>query len=99
MDMSSYRLLAANACGAAAVYSSFEYVTIATRLEEASHNGKTPLVKCVGKLLRVLVRREALWLLTFALLGAWTSMAGIPLFLLYPVWRRYYRRALSRGPR
>lgn len=92
-DVMNTKMVLANVLGGFAVYSSFEYMTVASRLEEAQARHPTRTVECFEKLRRILVRRELLWVATFALLGAWTSMAGVPLFLLYPTWRAAYRRA------
>lgn len=48
-------------------------------------------VECYWKLKWYLVAKEILWLVTFVLLGAWPALVGVGLFLLYPVWRHYYR--------
>lgn len=49
-------------------------------------------VECYWKLKWFLVAKEILWLATFILLKAWPALVGVGLFLLYPVWRHYYRK-------
>lgn len=90
------RPVLANLFGAVAVYSSVEYMLIAARLEEAQEKAVSPTVDCYRKLRRVVVRREILWVITFGLLGAWTSMSGIPLALGVVVWRAQYQKARAR---
>ena len=86
----------ANIFGTFAVYSTIEYMLIASRMEEAQAQAESPAVACYRKLRRVAVRRETLWVVTFGLLGAWTSMSGIPLALGTIAWRMAYRKARAR---
>ena len=78
----------AQVLGSAAVFATFGHMSVASRLEEAQERTSTKTVECYRKLTRYLVVKEALWLVTFVLLGAWTPLAGIPLFILYPAWRK-----------
>lgn len=41
---------------------------------------------------RYLVSKEICWLIYFVMLGAWSALVGVGVFLLYPVWRHYYRK-------
>lgn len=52
-------------------------------------------VECHWKLKWYLVVKEILWLVTFVLLGAWPALVGVGLFLLYPVWRHFYRTRIK----
>lgn len=78
---------------AGAVFFSFRHMSVGARLEEAQERSETAFVDCYRKLTQYLVVKEALWITAFVSLEAWTALAGVPLFLLYPVWRRAYRRA------
>jgi len=40
---------------------------------------------------RYLVSKEICWLVYFVMLGAWSALVGVGIFLFYPVWRHYYR--------
>lgn len=75
---------------AMAVFMSFQHMSVASRLEEAQERAGGKGVACYRKLTRYLVTKEILWVAAFIALGAWTALAGVPLFLLYPVWRRAY---------
>lgn len=76
--------------GAIAVFFTFQHVSVANRLEEAQDRSDVKTVECYRKLTRFLIIKEILWVAVFALTGAWTALAGIPIFLLYPAWRRFY---------
>jgi hypothetical protein len=93
-DFTSDRAMLGQALSAAAVFVTFQHMSVASRLEEAeAARTDTRTVECYQKLTRFLVLKEALWVAAFVALGAWTALAGVPLFLLYPVWRRAYRQA------
>jgi hypothetical protein len=91
-DWDDARQTAGQLVGAVAVFASFGHMSVAARLEEAQDRSDVKTVECYRKLTRYLVAKEALWLAAFTLLRAWTALAGIPLFLLYPAWRRVYLR-------
>lgn len=75
-----------------AVVLTFGYVQIADRMREAQEQQPIPDVECVRKLNWFLVSKEICWLLLFALTGQWTALLSVPLFLLYPVWRAWWRQ-------
>jgi hypothetical protein len=75
---------------AMAVLVTFNYVTVATRLGERQASSPSPGVECLPKLHTYFVGKEILWVLVFTLQGSWGALAGVPLFLLYPAWRRVY---------
>ena len=82
--------------GVAAVWFAFMYTSVANRLEEAEvvhmkMSNKT-LVECYRWLGRYLYIKETLWFIYFALLGAWSALAGVVIFLLYGPWRRLWRK-------
>jgi hypothetical protein len=43
---------------------------------------------------RYYVTKELLWLVYFASLHAWSALVGVGVFLLYPFWRVFHRRAM-----
>lgn len=82
--------------GSLAVVMTFAHIQVADRLAEQasleeSSRGQTT-VECHWKLKWYLISKESLWLIYFVLLDAWSALAGVALFLLYPVWRHWYRR-------
>lgn len=93
-DFTSRPAIVGQVLSAMAVFVSFQHMSVASRLEEAeARRTDTRAVECYGKLTRFLVCKETLWTTAFIALKAWTALAGVPLFLLYPVWRRAYLRA------
>ncbi len=74
---------------AGAVLASFGHMQVAARLEEKEARAlpSSDRVECAQMLSCYLVGKEILWVLAFALSGAWVALAGVPLFLLYPMWR------------
>lgn len=94
--------------GATAVLGSFAHAQVADRLAEAENERRAYVkieafdtigVRCHRWATRYLVGKEALWCVYFILHGSWSALAGVGLFLCYPVWRRFYRarRPLERS--
>jgi len=77
---------------ALAVLLSFGHAQIADRMLESQKAQIVPDVECAWKLNWYLVGKETCWLTLFAATGQWTALISVPLFLLYPVWRRWWRR-------
>ncbi len=80
-----------------AVLLSFGHMTVSSRLEEAQDRSDVKTVDCYKKLTAYLVSKEVAWVAAFIFLEAWTALAGVPLFLLYPVWRRWYRARVPKS--
>lgn len=49
-------------------------------------------VECHWKLKYFLVSKEICWLVYFVVLGAYSALVGVGVFLAYPVWRHQYRK-------
>ena len=49
-------------------------------------------VHCYQWAARYFTAKEALWFVYFVAHRSWSALAGVGLFLLYPVWRRWWRR-------
>jgi len=82
--------------GAAAVLCTFGHASVGFRMsEQVEHyerqTGQT-VVTCYEWSTRYFVMKEALWFAYFALLGAYSALVGVFIFLLYPAWRRVWRR-------
>lgn len=58
---------------------------------ERAEQAWTIQVECHWKLKWYLVSKEICWLGYFVYLGAWSALVGVVLFLLYPLWRHWYR--------
>jgi len=82
--------------GIVAVFLTFGHASIAERLrerEELRQIKKTPIeVHCYYKLPYYFYAKEILWFIYFVLLGAWSALAGVILFLFYTPWRNFYRK-------
>lgn len=87
--------------GSLAVLLTFAHVQVADRLAEQAdleeRNRGQATVECYWKLKWYLVGKEVLWLAYFVMLGAWSALVGVALFLLYPLWRHWYRRRYPVG--
>ena len=78
--------------GAAAVCLTFAHAQVADRLAERDAARAKPSVECHRWNTRYLVSKEVLWLLYFVLHHSWSALAGVGLFLVFPLWRRVWRR-------
>lgn len=82
--------------GVFAVIVTFGHTQIADRLREREqkryHKENKGDVECYWKLDYYFYTKEILWFVYFIVLGAWSAIAGVVLFLLYPLWRRFYRK-------
>lgn len=83
---------AVEAVGALAVVLSFAHVQVADRLAEREAARPAPETECHAWATRYLVAKETVWLIYFVALGAWSALAGVGIFLAYPLWRRAWRR-------
>ncbi len=77
--------------GAGAVLLSFAHAQVADRLAEQEAIREVVTVTCHRWATRYLVGKETLWLVYFIAHRSWSALAGVVLFLVYPVWRRYWR--------
>lgn len=83
--------------GAGAVLLTFGHMQVSDRLaENAAFSAKVGIgggitVDCFKWTSRYLVGKEILWLVYFMLHQSWSALAGVGLFLLYPVWREWWR--------
>jgi hypothetical protein len=86
--------------GAGAVAFSFAHGQVADRLAEREALRVRPDVHCHAMARRYFVAKEALWFVYFAARGSYAALAGVVLFLAYPLWRRTYRtrRPVCRSP-
>lgn len=77
---------------AGAVLASFGHATVANRLQEREAARAVPHVDCHRWLTRYWYAKEAAWVAVFVLTGTWPALVGCALFLVYPSWRRWWRR-------
>lgn len=86
--------------GAAAVTLTFAHAQVAERLaEREAQRASSATVECYYMARRYFLGKEVLWCLYFIWLQAWPALAGVALFLAYPLWRRWWRRRHPVGGR
>lgn len=78
--------------GAGAVFCAFNYVQIADRLAEKQKQKLQPEVPCYWKLGFYFAVKEVLWLMYFLLHNSYSALVGVGVFLLYPLWRKLWRK-------
>lgn len=76
---------------AGAVLLTFGHAQIADRMMEKEKEKAQPDVECYQKLLYYYVGKEVLWFLYFLLNQSYSALVGVVVFLIYPIWRRFYR--------
>lgn len=77
---------------AAAVYASFSHASVSERLREREAIREQPSVECHRWQRAYWIMKEVLWAAFFVATGTWPALGGCAVFLLYPFWRRYWRR-------
>jgi hypothetical protein len=78
--------------GAVAVLLTFAHAQVADRMTEREARRSRPEVHCWRWSRRYFVAKEVLWFAYFAIHGSWSALVGVVVFLLYPLWRTWYRR-------
>lgn len=79
--------------GSVAVLLTFLHAQVANCMTEQQATLETPTVECYRWAGRYYVAKEVFWFAYFALMGAWSALVGVFVFLLFPYWRKLYRRA------
>lgn len=85
--------------GCFAVQAAFGHAAITDRLTEREHLKEKPDVYCYAWSTRYFFCKELLWLMYFVINGSWSAVVGVFVFLIYPFWRKIYRkhRPINRG--
>lgn len=78
--------------GAIAVFCGFCHASIAERLREREAARPVPSVECHRLSTVFFLAKEACWVTYFVALHAWSALVGCGLFLLYPLWRKLWRK-------
>lgn len=81
--------------GSCAVLLAFMHAQVGYRLQEAEESRPLNLqqVHCYRWLNRYFILKEIFWFVYFVLLGAWSALIGVFIFLLYPLWRKLHLRS------
>ncbi len=77
--------------GTLAVLASFAHGQVSSRLAEKEAANPFPVVLCHKWSERYFVAKEILWVSYFCYKGAWSALVGCAMFMLYPLWRAWYR--------
>lgn len=78
--------------GAAAVLYTFKHASVSDRLAEKQATRPIPDVSCYRKLQQFYITKEVLWVVYFIMLGSYTPLVGCGIFLLFPLWRKFWRK-------
>lgn len=80
---------------AAAVFLAFKHTVAAFRLEDVvermEKHGDTAY-HSHGNQETYFYLKESLWFVYFFLLGAWSALVGVVIFLLYPLWHKSWQK-------
>jgi hypothetical protein len=93
----THKLFTIEILSAIAVLLTFGYVSISDRLAEQEALRVTPAVDCYKKLQYYFIGKELFWFLYFFLNHSYSALVGVILFLIYPVWRKIYRKKIKHG--
>jgi hypothetical protein len=80
--------------GVGAVWLSFMHGQVSDRLVERQAKLDTPDVHCWRFARAYFIGKELLWVAYFIAHRSYSALVGCALFLAYPAWRAWYRRAL-----
>lgn len=79
------------AVGALAVLAAFGHAQVSERMREREALKSKPDVRCHAWSLRYFMAKELLWLAYFIAHRSWAALVGVGVFLLYPLWRKWWR--------
>lgn len=86
------------AVGACAVLAAFAHAQVTERMREKQAAKTKPDVHCYRWSLRYFMAKELLWCSYFVAHKSWSALVGVGVFLLYPLWRRWWRARKPVGP-
>jgi hypothetical protein len=75
-----------------AVILSFGHATVGERMREREAAREEAEVSCHTWLDRYFVAKEVAWVGYFVSTKAWPALLGCGVFLVYPLWRRFWRK-------
>jgi hypothetical protein len=81
--------------GALAVFFSFMLMEIQDRSNEKEKLKAVPDNECYHWAPRYLYLKEFLWVSYFLMKGAHSALVGSFIFMLYPLWRKLYRKFIN----
>lgn len=78
--------------GVIAVFCGFVCTSIGDRLAEKQSQETKPSVNCFRLFWYFFLVKEISWLVYFSYKGAWSALIGCIVFILYPFWRKLWRK-------
>lgn len=79
-----------------AVYGTFKHASVSNRLEEKEEQrkrlGQPVFVECYHMATKYFYAKETLWFAYFFLIGSYSALAGVIVFLIYGPWRKVWRK-------
>lgn len=90
VNLLSHRLFTIEIVSTIAVLLTFGHAQISARLSEQQSLAEKPTVDCYRKLYLYYVGKEVCWFLYFLVNQSYSALVGVIVFLLYPLWRKYY---------
>jgi hypothetical protein len=78
--------------GCAAVWLTFNHASVSDRMAERQALKTKPDVDCYRMSLVYFIGKELLWLAYFLKTGSYSALCGVILFLVYPFWRKFWRK-------
>lgn len=81
--------------GSLAVWLTFMHAQVSDRMQEKMAQQAKPDVDCFRWSNRYFMSKELLWIMYFAMTGAYAAITGALVFFLYPLWRKCYRTKLK----
>lgn len=82
--------------GALAVFFTFMIIEVNDRSSEKEALKKTPDNECYHLVPVYLYLKEFLWIAYFLYKGANSAIVGSVIFILYPLWRKFYRSKIKK---
>ena len=79
--------------GVGAVWLSFMHGQVSDRLVERQAQQAMPDVPCWRKARLYFIGKELLWVAYFVAHRSYAALVGCALFIAYPAWRAWYRKA------
>ena len=78
-----------------AVLFTFMHGQVSDRMREQQESKESPEVKCYRFSIFYYFAKEATWVYYFYLVNSYAALLGAIIFLLYPFWRKIYRKIIQ----
>lgn len=92
VNLCTHHLFSIEMIAALAVLLSFGHAQISDRMAEKQGELDHPTVECYRKMWFYFFGKEMCWLVYFFLSQSYSALVGVFVFLVYPIWRKLYRK-------